>query len=471
MAKKPKFLLVRQLAFLTFALVFSQNAAADESYNILVQYQSGDFAQINMLITHNGTITLKDAERDDAARSLPLHVDAKIKYDQRFTGRDNLLAIRAYDPSTHAKIKVSDGKRNTVLTDKNRYVIARLKKQGPIQSASLEDVLNQTEADLITNPADPLSFAKLFDKTNVKIGDQWDAPDEALSTFLSVDRVYENKVRLELRDVTDNRAKIYIVGAVKTEVDDVTNEITVSASALIDLQSHKLLALRASLQQDRLIGQIAPGFKGTTKVDLRINTKDELDSLSNKEIAKRTKSRKIERKLKWQPDNADFNLLYDPRWHVIASADEGAVFRYLNNGTLMAQCNIVQLPSRPAGILLTLAGFKTEVVKIIAKEKTARVADAKQHTTRNGIQALGVRVEGSEQEVPVTWLYYHLSHDDGRQLTFVFTLENDIADEFQPADKKLLDAFAFLDNSDDAKSKKPVAKTRSAKKQSATRKK
>ena len=119
------------------------------------------------------------------------------------------------------------------------------------------------------------------------------------------------------------------------------------------------------------------------------------------------------------------------------------MLRYVDRGDLLAQCNIVDLPARPADNPLKLEQFKTEVAKIIEAEESAKVVDAEELKTNTGLSALRVVVQGVEEKVPVQWIYYHVAAADGRRLTYVFTLEQEIAERFAPADKRLVNATIF----------------------------
>ncbi len=156
-------------------------------------------------------------------------------------------------------------------------------------------------------------------------------------------------------------------------------------------------------------------------------------------------SRKIRQYLRWEPEIGNFALDYDPSWKLIASEEDAAILRYLENGDLLAQCNIVSLTSRPADKPLLLEDFKGEVIKIIRPDPTARVVDASQQQTSKGLKAMQVTVSGEEKGIPLHWIYYNVASRDGRQVTFVFTLEKEIASRVMPAAQKMIDGFVFHD--------------------------
>lgn len=419
-------------------------AGAEDQYTLRLGSQQGDLTEVTTRITHAGQLSIDDPEENSGPRQLPLNVEARLEFAERHTGKEKPQAIRVYSSESRATIQISNGSRVTQLSPANRYVVTRVAERGPVRMASLEDVLTQDELELITSPADPLTFPGLLDRPEVALGDEWAAPDEGLASFLGVDGIYENGVRLKLASIERNVAKIHLSGDARAEVDDVTSELTVTGTILVDLADQQVVSVRGLIRQNREIGQIGPGFEGTTKIDVRIERAKSIEALSNEAIAARTHSTRIERRLKWVSEEGGFVLRYDPRWHLIASETEAAVFRFLDQGSLLAQCNVVQLPNRPAEQPLKLEAFREEVSKIIAKEESARVVDAETRRTEQGMTALKVTVAGIEQQVPVHWLYYHLADSQGRQLSFVFTLESAVIDQFVPADRQLVESFEFL---------------------------
>jgi hypothetical protein len=117
--------------------------------------------------------------------------------------------------------------------------------------------------------------------------------------------------------------------------------------------------------------------------------------------------------------------------------------RFVDKGDLITQCSIVQLPARPADQPLKLENYKTEVGKILQADQDARLVSANQFQTPAGLTALRVIVSGKESELPINWFYYHLSAKDGRQVTFVFTLEEPLAKRVVVIADQLINEFEF----------------------------
>ena len=71
------------------------------------------------------------------------------------------------------------------------------------------------------------------------------------------------------------------------------------------------------------------------------------------------------------------------------------------------------------------------------------MVQSNQSVNPNGHKVLNVNVDGFEQGIPFRWLYYHVAANDGRRVTFVFTLEEDAEDYLNAADLALVNSFQF----------------------------
>lgn len=450
---------------LVFAMIlglYCQPVRAQDPVDIVVEYEKGSLHDVNAQYEHKGVVIVNSPVQDEVAKSLPLEVSAKLDFAQRSTENPGALQAIRYYRKSKAKIQIDNNTTESKLADENRLVVVRLQSDSAqrLQLASISDAFKQAELDLVRNPADPLAFPNMFTRKNIRLGDKWKASSEAVADFLAVDQVYENDLVLLFKDFDKGIAKIYLAGSVKAEVDDVTTEIELNGIALIDVTNQQLTALRATINENRRPGQVAPGFDGQTKIDVKMTPRTSIPELSNDALAK-LNSKQVERRIKWESTAAEFQISYDPRWRIIASEVDAAILRYVDRGDLLAQCNIVELPARPADNPLPMEQFKTELTKIIEAEASAKIVDSEVLKTSTGLTALRVVVEGVEEKVPVQWIYYHVEANDGRRLTFVFTLEQEIADRFASADKKLVNETIFKPKSEKAGSSERAAFKRS----------
>lgn len=419
-----------------------------QSYDLVHQFDSDTTLNIQTQLQYAGSVIVDSAGNEENQRALPLDVNAKLKFDQRISSSSTKQpqAIRFFE-SAAADIKAGKGATETKLTDANRLVIARLAQEQNenhvFEVASLEDRLSQKEYELLKTPGDCLAYPDLFNKQGVKVGDRWQPSKDLIADLVSINRVITCDVSMMLKSVEDGLAKIYLFGDIKGESDDVITNMGIKGIAMLDMQEKMVKSLRMTIDEDRRAGQFAPGFEGKIKLDSRISRTGSNPKLSKQQLAKIYKGKKVKFDFMLAPNDSPFQLVHTKNWRVIASQSEAAVLRYISDGQLIAQCNVVELPRRPADNPLTLQDFKTEISKIAANAQGAEIAGSSEIVTASGLQALRVAVDGFEQEIPFSWLYYHISANDGRRVTFVFTLEKDAEDYFNSADRLLVDNFSF----------------------------
>ncbi len=426
--------------------VFVIPATAAQTVDINLAFDKSQQCQVVSEYLHQGDVVVPKANDNNQTQSLPLRVQARMDFFQRYTGNDSEnQAIRFYREA-ESSIRVDNGETAAVLHPSNRHIVTRIAPASsrPIQVASLGDALQQSELDLLRNPGDPLTVPSLVNRKQVSVGDKWKAPDEALGCFLAVDQVVASDVHVLLKSIKNGQAKIYLAGKVTAGVDDVNTEIELSGLLLANLRDGSFSSLRLVTREKRDQGQLAPGFVGRTKIDTRLSAVKPTRQLSTPTIKQLTAGKKVEQRLKWVSGAGSFQVQYEPAWRLIASEKEAAILRYLNQGELMAQCSIVRLASRPADNPLTLAAFKKEVAAMVAADEDASLESAEQLKSRSGLNILEVQVSGVVEAVPLNWMYFHVSSNDGRCVTFVFTLEKQLASEVRPAARQLVNNLTFL---------------------------
>lgn len=421
-------------------LIFATACVGQEPVDLEIKYAHGKQKRFTCDFSHSGRVLIENKDQGKTT-SLPLSVDAKMTYFQRKTGDEQ--SIRYFEEAS-GKIKVDQGTTSPKLDQSNRLIVARLMSSpgAVVELASLKGILEQPELELIQNPADPMTLPAVFNKTSVKEGDQWQPSNAALAKMLRVYEIEKSSVKLLAKKIDATTARVYLMGSLSALVDDVNTEMDLSGIAIIDRASKTMTSFKLSIRESRIPGQIAPGFEGKTKIDIQV-TDASTPHLSSAELAKVTKQGKVRQRVKWHSQVGNFTLNFEPRWKMIAAEDTAAVLRFIERDELLTQCNIVQLPSRPADNPLTMEAYKQEVGKIIAADKNARLVDSASQITETGHTALQVVVAGEEEGLPVTWFYYHVSANDGRQVTLVFTMAESVAKRVSSIASQLVTEFKF----------------------------
>lgn len=442
--------------FLVGVFTISTSLFADQ-IKINVSPQAGTIVTCRTQIEFEGEVIGLPATSEETAPTIELRVQALHNFDQIHVDRQN--ALRKYGDA-HAQISLDKRESKSALTSANQQIIVRRSKPGfgrPIQYFALGSNLTQTELELLLIPCDLLAVAEVLQKDSAKISDQWAPTDQAAQALFSLDHVSENKLNLSLKEVSAQKAaKLFITGEVRGEVDGCQTNIRISAVALVDLNSSTLKAFRANIAENRQPSQLAPGFNGTVKVDVTsvIKGNRDLDDQVARQVSAKINEQQSS-KLLWNSDS-EFELVYDPQWRLILSDSDVVLMRYADQGNVLAQCNIMSLPKRPENSPLSLEEFQAQLTKNVIGNSQAKIQHAESITTANGLTAMQVNVAGIQDEIPITWLYYHLSDPSGRCVALVFIAEDAVIPVLKNADLKLVESIRFVNKERKAETGQPA---------------
>ena len=448
--------ILKTLSYLGTSLILLSmtcfSVSADEAIDLKVALPLSTELRITSDYQHVGSVLII---AESKVQTLDLSVNAKLGFQQRMLSPTQ--AIRIYD-TAKATIKLDKGATEPKLNSSNNLVVVRSNKSGKqVEMASVKDTLRNDELELIQNPADPLTLQTILSKSKVKAGDKWTPDPIALARLLGVNEIKESDVKLTLKSFNKKSARIFIAGSLEADVDDVSTQMDVSGIAIIDRLTNVPTSFKIGIRETKDPGQIAPGFEGTTKIDLRFSTAKPSTMLSNAALARHSNGKKIRQRLKWVSEMGQFKMLYDPRWKMITEDQDAALLRYIDGKEILTQCQAVILPNRPADKPLTLDAYKTEISKIVDTDKNAQLVTSSTKRSAAGDTIMSVVVSGVEDGLPIRWFYYNVAQKDGRQVAFVFTLDGALSSRVTPIADQLVNEFEF-------KEIKKVAKTNSSKK-------
>lgn len=427
-----------------FASLLASLPAAASDTPINLNPASGTIVHCRTQLEFEGTVIGQAAKTDEANPSAALRVSAVHVFDQIHIDRQN--ALRKYSEAL-AHINIEKRETKTQLAPSNQQLVVRRSSGGfgrPIQYFALGGTLTQPELELLWVPCDMLALAEVLAKDRAKVSESWSPTDLAAQALFSLDSLIENNLKVTLKEVSaQNLAKIYITGDVRGEVDGCRTAIRISAVAVVDTASSTLKAFRANIAENRTASTLAPGFEGTAKIDMAANVKGsrELNDQTARQVSAKI-NEKQNSKLLWNSDS-EFELVYDPRWRIILSDTDVVLLRYADQGNVLAQCNIMSLPKRPADKPLSLAEFQAQLAKNVIGNSQAKIRQADSLTTANNLKALVVNVAGMQEDIPITWLYYHVSDAEGRCAALVFIVEDSLLPSLANADLKLIESIRF----------------------------
>jgi hypothetical protein len=151
-------------------------------------------------------------------------------------------------------------------------------------------------------------------------------------------------------------------------------------------------------------------------------------------------------RLSLESKEGGWEIAYDRTWYVYRDKKDlaAAVLRRIERGEMIAQCNLSALtPANPAN-LVSLEQFQDDIKQALGEEFHEFITAGQSADDANR-RVLRVAARGKSSDLPVAWTYYHLADRDGRQMSFVFTMEEKNAETFGKADLELVGAARFTD--------------------------
>ncbi|RMF41941.1 MAG: hypothetical protein D6753_08645, partial [Planctomycetota bacterium] len=142
-------------------------------------------------------------------------------------------------------------------------------------------------------------------------------------------------------------------------------------------------------------------------------------------------------------EEARFECLADRSWRVDMDTREQCVLRKVENNEVIAQCDIGPMPALESGTQLTLEGFQADIHRALA-DSLQQFVLAEEKRTAEGLRLLRCVVDGLIEDVPIQWVYCHLSDDSGRRMLLVFTMGGNVTDRFAGSDEQITSSFRFL---------------------------
>lgn len=435
------------------ALAQTPAAAAERKRPALLQAPQG----IDALATRSRVVlqlsgTLKVADPNPSSNKPPREAEVKaestVDFDERIVfDRDSLpqAAARHYHEAT-VKAWVAGNASSHEL--RPECFDARLVRRDSLwQQFSPSHTMQPREVDLVRLPINTVVLDQLLPESPVKPDSNWAPSERAVAELFQLEAVHSSTLAARVTKVVDGVATIDCEGTVEGTVNSVPTKLTISGNLQAKLGSQCALVtwVGMSLTETRAISQAEPGFTLTARIKLiRKEEPEACAEVGDEELRQLAASEDDGR---WLLEVASvagrYKFLADRRWKTIVDTGEEAILRLVDKNNVIAQCNITRLPKLAAGQQLTLAGMQDDIKRSLEKNLDS-ILEASERTNSAGLRVLRIVAIGQSSDVPVRWVYSHVSDDSGRRISLVFTMSGEAAEAFALADEQMTGSFELL---------------------------
>ena len=377
---------------------------------------------------------------------LPLEGTGKLDYDEKLlqaTADPWLRRSVRYYRQAEAHIKVGKGINTPKFDEPNRLICVQVDQQSALIYSPLGP-LTREQLELLDVQANSLVLPSVLPDRPVRVGDQWRLDDRKLAPLVGLDVITKSSVRATLAEVDGGTALIELAGQIAGGAGGVSSEIKLRAKCNFDLRRKQITWFAASIAEQRAIGHAEPGLDVTARVRVALAPTADSPQLSDRLLAELPLEPSPGCELlKFESGKAHVRLVHDRRWHVMMDRHDLVVLRFVDQGDLVAQCNVSPLPDLEAGKQLPLEAFQADVQRSLG-EHFGQIVEASQWEAEDGKRILRIVAAGMASDVPIQWTYYHVSNSQGRRAAIAFTLASKLVERFAEADQTLIGTFGFL---------------------------
>ncbi len=431
---------------LTLALLLAlggqtAQAANQTTYDLTPTSQDGQLTRVKTIVEMEGSLKVRKA--DDQADELPLAVHGELFFDEKSQPIADSPAVIRHFWEGKASIRVGEKDTESSLRPERRLLVwSDFNQRARIHSPS--GPLNRAELELVDVVGSSVSLESLLPKQSIPVRNAWQHDDRLVAGLLGLQEVSTNELTSRLAEVTPKVAKIDIAGKVEGSVDGVRSRIEVAGNYQFDRLTRHVKWLAISVKESRDVGLVTPGFEVVARIRTvrqRTPSSPRLDDhvLRETELLPQPGDLLLDH----VSEENQYRLLLDRRWFVASQRGHTAVLRMVDDSDVLATCTMTRLPKLPAGKDVALEKFQSDVQQALGKHSD-QLLQASESTNPSGLRSLRVVAGGTAGEVPVQWIYYHLSDQQGQRLSCIFTLEAEATERFASADEALTSSLQFL---------------------------
>jgi len=432
---------LRALACLALVALSFPAVQAAETMNLTADLRPDQLSKVTFQMEVGGKLKMV---RDSQVKESPMKVEGKAVFHERLLSPGSAArSVRKYD-SAEGTLTIEKNKLTPALTEPHRLIVASVGKDTQTLFCPT-GLLTRDELDLIDVPCSTLIVNRLLPGKEVKLGDTWRHQPEDLALLLGLDAVSQADVESVLSQLKDGEAEMALAGTVAGAVGGVSTDIELKAKYRFNEPAGRIDWVAMLIKEKRSVGHAAPGVDVVAKLQLQIQPLAKSEDLDDAALAGVPLEVAPElTHLAYASPSGELSLAVNRGWQVVNEDGQVAVFRLVERGDMIAQCNVTRLPAVTAGNKLTLPEFQADVRKVLG-DNFRQFTEAVELTSGSDYHVLRTVAHGVVSDVPIEWRYYHITDRSGRRAALAFTISQQLADRFGDNDRELALGLRLLE--------------------------
>lgn len=421
--------------------ILPSNALSDDPYKLEEPVDDTRIFGVGTRVDITGKV-------QTAPKATPLSqtVTAKLSYrERRLLGAGNdaesFRSVREYQVA-EADINVDGNKTAAKLPDALKLIVAQGHDEG-VELYGLNGLLTADELDLIRSPADSLALIALLPSKEIEVGDTWKAPGWAFQMLTSLDAIIKGDLECRLDSVDKGIARVKISGTLEGAAVGSTTEVTLSGHFSYNLEGKYISEVDFTQKEIRAVGPVSPGLEISARIRVLRQPNNSAGKLGDSKITDAAAKEAVA-SAKYLRFESPWNIgvQHGRHWHVYQIDDKLAVFRLLEEGNFVAQCDMAPIPSAKPGAHLPEQTYLSDIRQSLGDRlKTMTNGEVLPSSDRKFVYK--VSAEGAVGERNITWVFYLVADPSGRQASLMFTVDTPLLEKLEKFDREIVDSLTF----------------------------
>lgn len=425
--------------FLASILFARPTASAASGVELAPRSHTGTTLRVKTVVEVAGSLSIEDGQTE---QSIPLKVHGELFFDERGLSGDTLPSVRHYwnaqadfevdGKSTHRELR---DERQIVLLSGETLIERYTSPLGPLERG---------EVELVDLAGSAFPVEQLLPSKPVEEKTEWAHSKEVIANLLRLDTVTDGDLVSSVTELRPEQVRIAISGDVIGAVNGVETQISLKGNYHFDRTKKIIKWIALAIKEKRDSGFAAPGFDVVARVRSARQWVPQSEALLERRIGRldlaQSKNADL---LEFVSPDKSYQMSLDRRWYAFSLRPESAIFRLVDDGDLLATCKIDQLGRGVPGKQVSLDGFRADVERALDKN-CEQIVSVSETVSPQDIRVLRVVAAGKVSKTPIRWIYCHLSDDEGRRLSYIFTHEASLEDRLAGFDETLTSSAQFL---------------------------